>query len=431
MAIEPLERLEVVGVPETSAPVIHAEPNPWPRRIAWLVAGAVIAAIGLAWLTPGFPERWVVGIEDWFADVETWIINNQATHWSFVYILNPIEEAITTLVDSVQAGLERMTWFGFTTAACVIAGMVAGWRLALLTLAGVATFGLLGVWEESIETLSLVLVAVSISLLIGIPLGIWAGRKPKVERGLRAFLDAMQTIPAYSYLLPCVLLFGIGAPPALIATVIFALPPAVRLTALGIRNVPSASLEVADAYGSTTRQTLRKVQIPLAKPSVMLGVNQTIMMALGMVVIAAVVGAPGLGRQVLDGLKQLDVGEALNGGIAIVDDGHRARPSHDGVEHAGPRGQRGYRGRRASFLAADDVGRHGRSDRHRCVDRSRDPAAAGLAPSRGRHRWPRRRTRSSSGRATTSRVWPTRCRRSFSGSCSIHSRICSSACPGG
>jgi glycine betaine/proline transport system permease protein len=318
MAIEPLERLEVVGASESSASVIHAEPNPWPRRLAWLVLAAVIAAIGLLWLTPGFPERWVVGIEDWFAGVESWIINNQATHWLFVYILNPIEAGITETVDAVLVALERMTWLGFLTAVCGIAGMVAGWRMAVLTAAGVGTFGLLGVWEDSLETLALVLVAVGVSLLIGIPLGIWAGRKPQVERTLRAFLDAMQTIPAYSYLLPCVLLFGIGAPPALIATVIFALPPAVRLTALGIRNVSPVVLEVSDAYGSTSRQTLTKVQIPLAKPSMMLGVNQTIMMALGMVVIAAVVGAPGLGRQVLDGLKQLDVGMALNGGIAIV-----------------------------------------------------------------------------------------------------------------
>jgi glycine betaine/proline transport system permease protein len=318
VAVEPLERLEDVGISEPTGPVIHADLNPWPRRLAWLVGAAVVAAIGLIWLNPGFPEAWVVGIEDWFAGVETWIIDNQATHWLFVYILNPIEEGITALVDGVQMALERMTWLGFTVAACGIAGMVAGWRLALLTAAGVATFGVLGVWEDSIETLSLVLVAVGVSLVIGIPLGIWAGRKPTVERGLRAFLDAMQTIPAYSYLLPCVLLFGIGAPPALIATVIFALPPAVRLTAMGIRNVSPTALEVSDSYGSTPRQTLSKVQIPLAKPSMMLGVNQTIMMALGMVVIAAVVGAPGLGRQVLDGLKQLDVGEALNGGIAIV-----------------------------------------------------------------------------------------------------------------
>ena len=318
MAIAPPDRLEVVGAVESAPTVIHAEPNRWPVRIAWIVAAVVIAAVGMMWLSPGFPDRMVLGIEDWFLDVELWIIDNRATHWLFVYILNPVESTITSLVQGVEDGLTRMTWLGFLTAASAIAGMVAGWRMAVLTAAGVATFGVLGVWEDSIETLSLVLVSVSVSLLIGVPLGIWAGRKPRVERVLRGFLDAMQTIPAYSYLLPCVLLLGIGAPPALIATVIFALPPAVRLTALGIRNVSPIALEVSEAYGSTPRQTLTKVQIPLAKPSMMLGVNQTIMMALGMVVIAAVVGAPGLGRQVLDGLKTFDVGQALNGGIAIV-----------------------------------------------------------------------------------------------------------------
>ena len=128
----------------------------------------------------------------------------------------------------------------------------------------------------------------------------------------------MQTIPAYSYLLPLVLFFGIRTPTALIATVIFALPPAVRLTSLGVRGVPVTAIEVAGSFGSTNRQTLRKVQLPMAKPSIMLGVNQTIMMALGMVVIAAIVGAGGLGREVLNGLRSLNVGESLNGGIAIV-----------------------------------------------------------------------------------------------------------------
>jgi glycine betaine/proline transport system permease protein len=128
----------------------------------------------------------------------------------------------------------------------------------------------------------------------------------------------MQTVPAFAYLLPLVLLFGIGAATAIISTLIFALPPAVRLTSLGIRGVPSTALEVSGSFGSTRHQTLRKVQLPMAKPSTMLGVNQTIMMAMGMVVIAAIVAAPGLGRDVLNGLRLLDVGEALNAGIAIV-----------------------------------------------------------------------------------------------------------------
>jgi len=348
VAIAPPERLEVVGATQPLAPIIHADPNPWPKRLAWLMGGAVVAWVGLVWMRAGFPDGWVVGIEDWFAGVELWIIDNQDTHWSFVYVLAPIENAISGAVQAVEDALARMTWLGCLAVACGIAGMVAGWRMAILAAAGVLTFGILGVWEESIETLSLVLVAVGVSLILGIPLGVWAGRKPRVERWLRAFLDAMQTVPAYSYLLPAVLLFGIGAPPALIATVIFALPPAVRLTAMGIRNVSPGALEVADAYGSTSRQTLSKVQIPLAKPSMMLGVNQTIMMALGMVVIAAVVGAPGLGRQVLDGLKQFDVGEALNGGIAIVmmaivldrvttTWSQRGHSADDGIELAGRR----------------------------------------------------------------------------------------------
>ncbi|MEX0983814.1 MAG: ABC transporter permease subunit [Actinomycetota bacterium] len=294
------------------------ERSPWPRRIGWIAAAAAAVMVGMVWLTPGFPEGWALSFDDFFDDIQLWIINNQADHWLFQFFLNPLEEAITGAIQGVTDILSRITWLGFLTGASLLAGMAAGWRLALLTAAGVLTFGVLGVWEESLQTLSLVIVSVIVALAIGIPLGIWAGRRPRAERVLRGFMDAMQTIPAYSYLLPCVLLLGIGEPPALIATVIFALPPAVRLTALGIRDVSPTVLEVSESFGSTVRQKLRKVQLPLAKPSIMLGVNQTIMMALGMVVIAAVVGAPGLGRSVLDGLKRFDVGQALNGGIAIV-----------------------------------------------------------------------------------------------------------------
>jgi glycine betaine/proline transport system permease protein len=213
---------------------------------------------------------------------------------------------------------ERLTWLGLIAGGAAIAGVLAGWRMAVLAGVGVLSFGLLGVWDASIETLALVAVSVTVAVSIGVPLGIWAGRRPNVERVLRPILDAMQTVPAYAYLLPAVLLFGIGNPPALMATLAFALPPAIRLTALGIRGVPETSLEVATSFGSTERQRLRLVQVPLAKPSIMLGVNQTIMMALGIVVIAAFVGAGGLGQTVLDGLQQLNVGAALNGGIAIV-----------------------------------------------------------------------------------------------------------------
>jgi glycine betaine/proline transport system permease protein len=313
----PRSRLPVREEP-AAPPVTYAEPNRWPRRIAWALVAVAVVAIGLRWLAPGFPEGWVVDVTGWFDAFRDWAIQNKTTSWVFVYLITPIEEGITAAYDATLSLLERMTWLGLLAGCCALAGVVAGWRMAVLTAAGVLSFGLLGVWPESVETLSLMLISVVTALAIGIPVGIWAGRRPRVERILRPILDAMQTIPAYSYLLPFVLLFGVGEPPALLATLAFALPPAIRLTALGIRNVPSTSLEVADSFGSTIRQKLRLVQVPLAKPSIMLGVNQTIMMALGIVVIAAFVGAGGLGQTVLDGLQQLNVGEALNGGIAIV-----------------------------------------------------------------------------------------------------------------
>jgi glycine betaine/proline transport system permease protein len=302
------------------AALMPGEASPWPRRIAWIVGAVVVATIGMMWLNPGFPERWIVDVTAWFDAFRDWAIQNRTTSPLFIYFLTPIENTVDTLLDQTVTLLERMTWFGFLVGSAMLAGILAGWRKAILTAVGVLSFGLLGVWEAAIETLALVIVSVSIALLIGIPVGIWAGRRPRVERVLRPILDAMQTIPAYAYLLPAVLLFGIGNPPALMATLAFALPPAIRLTALGIRSVPESSLEVATSFGSTERQRLRLVQVPLAKPSIMLGVNQTIMMALGIVVIAAFVGAGGLGQTVLDGLQGgvEGVGEALNGGFAIV-----------------------------------------------------------------------------------------------------------------
>ncbi|HSJ51974.1 MAG TPA: ABC transporter permease subunit, partial [Actinomycetota bacterium] len=288
----------------------------WRRRSAWLAIAVMAAWIGLAWLGEGFPQGLVVDAQSWFNSFEAWVRDNQQTHWLFTAVLSPIKSGLTTLLDWTITALSRTTWLGLLVGAAAVAGLAAGWRMALLTAFGVFSFGLLGVWGRSVETLGLMIVSVLIALAIGIPLGIWAGRRPRVERVLRPLLDAMQTIPAFSYLLPAVLLFGIGAPPALIATVIFALPPAVRLTSLGIRSVPPTAIEVAHAFGSGAGQVLRKVQLPLARPSIMLGVNQTIMMALGMVVIAALVGEGGLGRELLHGLRQLNAGNALNALIA-------------------------------------------------------------------------------------------------------------------
>ena len=318
MAVAPPQSrvpFEQVAAPPST---VTAPGSPWPRRIGWAVALVAVVAIGLMWLTPGFPQKWVIDVTKWFDSFRDWAITNEDTSPLFVYFLDPIGSFASTVVENTILVLERMTWLGLVVTAAAISGLVAGWRMALLAGAGVFSFGLLGVWDAAVETMALMLVAVILALAIGIPVGIWAGRRARVERVLRPILDAMQTIPAYSYLLPFVLLFGIGDAPALLATLAFAIPPAIRLTALGIRLVPATSLEVADAFGATDRQRLRMVQVPLAKPSIMLGVNQTIMMALGIVVIAAFVGAGGLGQTVLDGLQRLSVGSALEGGIAIV-----------------------------------------------------------------------------------------------------------------
>jgi glycine betaine/proline transport system permease protein len=193
-----------------------------------------------------------------------------------------------------------------------------GLRLGLLTLLCLLFMGLTGLWDASMQTLALMVAAVLISLLIGIPVGVWTARSNRAESILRPILDGMQTMPAFVYLIPVVLFFGIGRVPAVIAAVIYAIPPAVRLTNLGLRHVPEDVIEAAEAFGSTPRQSLVKVEFPQALPSIMTGVNQTIMMALSIVVIASLVGAGGLGDVVLKSLRQLKVGEALEGGLAIV-----------------------------------------------------------------------------------------------------------------
>ena len=185
----------------------------------------------------------------------------------------------------------------------------------MLALAGC---GVLGFWDDTLITVALMLVAVGISLLIGIPLGIWAGLSQRADRVMRTILDTAQVMPAFCYLLPLVVAFGIGIPPAVMATVIYAIPPAVRLTSLGIRGVAVSSTEVGTSFGCTGPQLLTKVRLPLARRAILLGINQVIMMAFGVVVISALVGTGGLGQDVSDGLAKVNVGLAFAPGLAIV-----------------------------------------------------------------------------------------------------------------
>jgi len=298
--------------------VVHAPSAPWRRRVIWLGVVVLAAILGIVLFSGGFPAKLTVDAAKPFNAFNDWVITHQRTNPLFVHVLNPLSDGINTSVKDLQLLLSRMTWLGITVAAAAIAGVLAGWRMALLAGIGFLLLGALGLWNDSLITLALVLISVGVALVIGIPLGILCARHPALERILRPILDAMQTVPAFAYLVPLVLLFSIGATPALIATVIFALPPAIRLTSLGIRSVPDTTVEVGAAFGSTPRQILRKVQLPIAKPSIMLGVNQTIMMALGIIVIAATVGYPGLGLSVYEALQSLDVGKALTAGLGIV-----------------------------------------------------------------------------------------------------------------
>jgi glycine betaine/proline transport system permease protein len=309
---------EVDRIQPAILPVAHEAESPWRRRIIVALAIVAICALGIILFKGGFPSSLTVDSAKPFNAFDDWVIENQNTNPLFVDFLVPLRHGVNAVFNDLVTALERMTWLGVVVTAAAIAGVLAGWRMAILAAVGFLAMGVLGLWEASLETLALMLFAVTISLAIGIPVGIYAGRHPAVERVLRPVLDAMQTIPAFSYLVPVVLLFSIGTTPALIATVLFALPPSIRLTSLGIRLVPETALEVGRSFGTTARQLLGKIQLPFAKPSIMLGVNQTIMMALGIVVIASAVGFRGLGREVLDGLENQDVGTALAGGLAIV-----------------------------------------------------------------------------------------------------------------
>ena len=280
---------------------------------------AVLVAVQVALSSlGGFPESLTVPLADGIDDARRWVINNQTSHWSFSFFFNPVSDSIDWGLRAVESLLLWLPWYVVAGATGMVAASVMGMRAGLLAAAGVVYFGAIGLWEESLQTVALMTVAVAIAVAVGVPVGIAAARYDRLQQALRPGLDAMQTLPAFVYLIPVVLLFGVARVPAIIATVVYALPPVIRLTNLGIRTVPAVTVEAAEMFGATPRQTLRKVQFPLALPSVLTGINQTIMMALSIVVIAALIGAGGLGQVVLVSLRGLFVGRALEAGLAIV-----------------------------------------------------------------------------------------------------------------
>ncbi len=253
-----------------------------------------------------------IPLNDWTETAVDWVTEN------FDGVFGVVESVIELVVNLVILALSAAPALVTIAVLTAIAFFLAGWRLALFTALGLLFIISLDLWEEAMVSLALVIVAAIVALAIGVPIGIAAAKSRTLEESLRPVLDIMQTMPAFVYLVPVVVLLSLGNAPALIATVIFAMPPAVRLTMLGIQQVPTETVEAAQAFGATPWQTLLKVELPLSLRSIMAGVNQVIMLSLSMVVIAALVGAGGLGVPVVQGLGNLDVGTSLVGGLGIV-----------------------------------------------------------------------------------------------------------------
>ncbi|AWI59882.1 ABC transporter permease [Sinorhizobium fredii] len=251
-------------------------------------------------------------LADWMTDGLRWAVDNY----------RPFFQAVKAPVDSMllsfTAALGAVPPMVVIVVVALVAWQIAGIRLALGLAAILLFVGFIGVWPETMLTLAIVLTSLLFSLALGIPLGIWASRSETLYAILRPLLDGMQTIPAFVYLVPVVMLFGIGNVPGVIVTVIFAVAPVIRLTYLGMKQVPGDVVEAMRAFGATESQLLWKAQLPLAMPTIMAGVNQTLMMSLSMVVIASMIAVGGLGQMVLRGIGRLDIGIATVGGVGIV-----------------------------------------------------------------------------------------------------------------
>jgi len=258
-----------------------------------------------------FHKTWIP-LDSWVTEGIDWVVNH----------FRPVFQGIRVPVDYILSAFQQLLQSLPAPIAIVVFALIA-WQIAspamgVATLISLVLIGAIGAWSQAMVTLALVLTALLFCIVIGLPLGIWLARSERAGRIIRPLLDAMQTTPAFVYLVPIVMLFGIGNVPGVVVTIIFALPPMVRLTILGIKQVPADLIEASESFGASPRQMLFKVQLPLAMPTIMAGVNQTLMLALSMVVIASMIAVGGLGQMVLRGIGRLDMGLATVGGVGIV-----------------------------------------------------------------------------------------------------------------
>ncbi|GAA0488472.1 ABC transporter permease [Streptomyces olivaceiscleroticus] len=283
-----------------------------------VAAAVLVPLVSGKWASGVWPHALTVDLSGPFGDASTWIVDNRDSHWLFVYFLGHLSNGVVVSVRAVYLCLLALGWTGVTALVTLVAWRVAGVRIAATALISLLVSGVLGMWVPTMQTIALMIVAVLASIVVGAALGLAGGLSERMFRLLRPVLDTMQVLPAFAYLLPFVMIFGIGVPAALLATVIYAAPPMARLTALGLRGADAGVLEAVSSLGATGRQRLLSARLPLARKELLLGINQAIMMALSMVVIASMIGSAGLGDRVYQALASVDVGSALAASIPIV-----------------------------------------------------------------------------------------------------------------
>jgi len=253
-----------------------------------------------------------IPLGDTIEDAVDWTIR------TFDFVFDAVKAALETTFEATRDLLQWPPFWMMIVLFVALAWTIRSWRFAAFTAPAFYLVAAMGVWDQAMYTLAMVLVAAAMAIVLSVPLGIWAAKSSTVSNAVRPILDLMQTMPPLVYLIPMVAMFSIGVPGGIVATVIFAMPPGVRFTELAIRQVDAEVVEAGQAFGSPPRRILRQIQLPLALPTIMAGINQVIMLSLSMVVLAAFIGAAGLGREVTGALSRVNVSQGVEAGIAIV-----------------------------------------------------------------------------------------------------------------